>query len=199
MDKAWYGPVKVITHESNSVFVIDRNTLRKLNVTRCMPFDERQHSHKDPNTAKPDELPPTIGLDVPLHEVEVKTEDPDDQDQPPVSARTWSKSISFDETKNVDIDPDISPELQPKPLEDDLKTDSIAAYYIRVAGKEDLNYDSVLRVKIPRKNHDREDVKEAKIAEMKNLTTHQHHHHHHHHPHTTTTDTTTSVHLDHWQ
>ena len=39
-DKAWYGPVKVISHESNSVYIIDRNILKKMNVARCMPYDE---------------------------------------------------------------------------------------------------------------------------------------------------------------
>ena len=41
-DKAWYGPVKVISHDSNVVFVLDRNTLRKLNIKSCMPYDERK-------------------------------------------------------------------------------------------------------------------------------------------------------------
>ena len=41
-DKAWYGPVKVISHDSNVVFILDRNTLRKLNSKCCMPYDERK-------------------------------------------------------------------------------------------------------------------------------------------------------------
>ena len=53
-DKAWYGPVKVISHDSNVVFVLDRNTLRKLNSKCCMPFDDRQAklANTDCDTAK---------------------------------------------------------------------------------------------------------------------------------------------------
>ena len=42
VDKAWYGPVKVVSHNSNFVFILDRNILKKMNIKRCIPYDERQ-------------------------------------------------------------------------------------------------------------------------------------------------------------
>ena len=53
-DKAWYGPVRVVSQEGNSVFLLDRHILKKLNTCRCMPYDERLPTHK----AKDDESPP---------------------------------------------------------------------------------------------------------------------------------------------
>ena len=80
----------------------------------------------------------------------------------------WNKC----KTKNVEIAPKIAHEFPPETLKDDLKLDTTAPYYINIAGKESLDDDRVYRVEILAKHHGREDVKEAKIAELKNLKTH---------------------------
>ena len=91
-------------------------------------------------------------------------EDQEDVTQHPISNRTRSKFLSFDETKNVTFPQENQTE--------DLQKDVTAAYYINIAGKENLEKDSVYRVEIPAKQHGRPDVLEAKKVEMGNLTGH---------------------------
>ena len=49
-DKAWYGLVKVVSQDQNSVFVIDRNEMIKVNTMKCMPYDEREYMKENETT-----------------------------------------------------------------------------------------------------------------------------------------------------
>ena len=82
-DKAWYGPVKVVSHDENSVFVIDRNELIKVNIMKCMPYDERQHNE-------------TIDIDNEATPIE----EPLQEEPDTIARRTRSKSVSFADKMN---------------------------------------------------------------------------------------------------
>ena len=107
-DKAWYGPVKVVSHDSNSVFVLDRNTLKKLNSKCCMPYDDRQttlaNTHTDTgirldNTGSgpvTTTLPSLLDLEIPDAGLEATDVDDDlinTQNEEPVSKRTRSNTL----------------------------------------------------------------------------------------------------------
>ena len=166
-DKAWYGPVRVVSQEGNSVFLLDRNILKKLNTCRCMPYDERLPTHKAKDDESPPEDPQTeLRLEVPEEGIEVEPEEDEEQNtsEDPIARRTRSKSLSFDPNPDTII----TIEKQ----REELRKDLVAAYYTTLPQKEDLSEGSVYRVEVPTKQHGRPDVVEAKKAEMENLRTH---------------------------
>merc|ERR1712082_345324 len=71
VDKAWYGPVKVVSQDSNNVFILDRNILKKMNTKRCMPFEERIEI---PTTEVKEETDVLDEATIPIGELEVETE-----------------------------------------------------------------------------------------------------------------------------
>ena len=161
-DKAWYGPVKVVSHDSNFVFVLDRNILKKLNIKRCMPYEERKEYSGDKNREKV-----LDGVDIPDGGLEVETpaagedetiEEPVD----PIAGRTRSKSISFSPEENII-----------EYSNDDLRNDTVGAYYACLTENEDMSENSVYRITIPTKQHGRPDVVKAKEIEMENLRSHE--------------------------
>ena len=133
-DKAWYGPVKVVSHDSNIVFVLDRNTLKKLNTQRCMPYDERKAdlSVKSSTETSP---PGILNKDVPDEGIEATELEEEEDKEDPIAKRTRSRQITFEDQQ------------------EDLQNDIVGAYYINLPNKEDLTENSVYRVEIPVKQH----------------------------------------------
>ena len=152
-DKAWYGPVKVISHDSNVVFILDRNTLKKLNQKCCMPYDERKMELAQSLEEKSSTQSPFLKEEIPDTSMTASEnqEDEEDDEDNSISTRTRSKHVNFEDNNA------------------DLKNDIVGAYYISLPNKEELTEISIYGVEIPTKHHGRLDVIEAKKMEMKNL------------------------------